>query len=220
MCGEGDRDNIVLPEIYQRQQDCFSPRLAFFLCFIPVSISPASSLSIHCFSPSFLPSVLPSFLPPPPAPFPNPLLLHLLLPSFPFHHSRFSSSEHQLHFITSSLAAAHQATAMHWETMDSRANLCAFSIVCVCEHRHVCKKAIFSKWFSASSTPDRERDRYEDAREMGVEREVERRETDETKRREEEERERDERGGGVKRRRADVEEWKWVMECEGIKRDV
>lgn len=43
--------------------------------------------------------------------------------------------------------------------------VCACLGVCV----GMSAKAIFSKWYSASSTPDRERDRYEDGREMGAE---------------------------------------------------
>lgn len=71
----GDRDNIVLPEIYQRQQDCFSPPPCFFLCFIPVSISPASSRSIHC---------------PPPNPYPPPLLVQPTPNSSSFRYSLLS----------------------------------------------------------------------------------------------------------------------------------
>lgn len=91
---ERHRDNIVLPEIYQRQQDCFPPTcLCFFLFFIPVSIFPAWAHSIQS-SPSSAVQSLP------------PTLLSITF------FSSFSQTDHQLHFITSSLAAAHQ-TAFH-----------------------------------------------------------------------------------------------------------
>lgn len=78
-------------------------------------------------------------------------------------------------------------------------------------------KAIFSKWYSASSAPDRERDRYEDGREMGVEREMERWEMDEKKG----ERKRKE-GDEVESKKTaeDLKEARWMIEGKRIKGDV
>lgn len=76
-------------------------------------------------------------------------------------------------------------------------------------------KAIFSKWYSASSTPDRERDRYEDGREMGVE-EGSGEAGDGWEDRRKRKKRRDE--GESETMEEDIEAGKWVIEGEQVKK--